>query len=136
MYENKIEVIENDFYYGTLINNIDFQNISITYFYCITASIVSLGFKYAGTNNKEVARLMQQFLLKIKNLNMATELIIKNQIKFNNNNKFNLNKTDQDKILCILSYSLGIVNIILILGYGRFRRFGNTQNISGFEKKI
>ena len=129
MYENKIEVIENDFYYGTLINNIDFQNISITYFYCITASIVSLGFKYAGTNNKEVARLMQQFLLKIKNLNMATELIIKNQIKFNNNNKFNLNKTDQDKILCILSYSLGIVNIILILGYGRFRRFGNTQNI-------
>ena len=117
MYENKIEVIENDFYYGTLINNIDFQNISITYFYCITASIVSLGFKYAGTNNKEVARLMQQFLLKIKNLNMATELIIKNQIKFNNNNKFNLNKTDQDKILCILSYSLGIVIIILILGH-------------------
>ena len=129
MYENKIEVIENDFYYGTLINNIDFQNISITYFYCITASIVSLGFKYAGTNNKEVARLMQQFLLKIKNLNMATELIIKNQIKFNNNNKFNLNKTDQDKILCMISYSLGIVNKILILGYGRFRRFGNTQNI-------
>jgi anaphase-promoting complex subunit 1 len=137
-----MQEIENDITYGTLINKIDFHTITITYYYCITASLVSLGFKYAGTNNKEVSNLMLYFLLIIKNIKLATELMIKNQIKFNNNNKFNINKTDQDKILCLISFSLGLVmagsgdlEILKVFRVLR-KRFENDSKNYGYSQAI
>ena len=109
LYENNFETISEEVNYYSKINNMEFSIISTSYLYCLAAGIMSVGFKFMGTNNKKAAKIIIEFIKKMKNVKAIHDFIIKDNIKYFDNNKFFVNKTTLDQCLCISAYSLSIV---------------------------
>ena len=105
-----MEKIEEDLKYSTKINNIDFSSITTHYYYSLAAGIMSLGFKYCGSNDKSIAKIIidiiKDKLLKVK---LVKEIIISSSVKYTNENKFSLVKKKLFEILCICVYSLSLI---------------------------
>jgi hypothetical protein len=109
LHEETLASIVKDDTYGLNMNNIEFSLVSASYYYCIAAGVSSLAFKYAGTNNFEVAIIIKIFIKKVKSVKVTNEIIVKEYTKYFDGNKSLLNRNILDQILCILCLSLGIV---------------------------
>ena len=109
LYESTLEGISEDYTYMNKLNNIEFSHIATSYFYALSAAIMSIGIKYSGTNNKTIANLIIKFILRMRGVKVTPDILIKEQNKYNNTNKYFLNKTTLDQCLCICSLALSIV---------------------------
>jgi len=112
LYENDFEQISKDVNYQAKADNLEFSLISTSYLYGLTAGIMALGFKYMGTNNKNAGKIIINFIKKMKNVKAVQDILIKDNLKYFNNNKFFVNKTTLDQCLCICAYALSIVKIL------------------------
>ena len=61
IYENDITTIEKKFSQQISEDEIDYSTIALCYVNIIAGAVFSLGFKYAGTGNKEVFNLISEF---------------------------------------------------------------------------
>ncbi len=109
LYENPFELIEKDIYYSSKINLLNFSLISTCYLFSLMAGVMSIALKYIGSNNKEAAKLIIDIIDKVRKVKFVKDIIIKENLKYFNNNKFYVNKATLDHCLCIGGYALGIV---------------------------
>jgi hypothetical protein len=61
IYENDITTVEKKFSQQISEDEIDYSTIALCYVNIIAGAIFSLGFKYAGTGNKDVFNLIAEF---------------------------------------------------------------------------
>ena len=110
LHESSLEEISNDISYSSKINIIDFSQLSTCYYYSLSAGLMSLGFKYCGTNNNEVCKIIIYY---IKNIllkaTVVNDIIIRENVKYDENNKRAISKRNLDECLCIASYALSLV---------------------------
>ena len=110
LHESSLANISEDFAYNSKINLIDFSQISTCYFYSLSAGLMSLGFKYCGTNNNDVCKIIIYY---IKNVllkaTVVNDIIIRENVKYEENNKRAISKKNLDECLCISSYALSLV---------------------------
>ena len=110
LHESSLADICDDINYNSKINLIDFSQISTCYFFSLSAGLMSLGFKYCGTNNKDVCKIIIYY---IKNIllkaTVVNDIIIRENVKFEESNKRAISKKKLDECLCIASYALSLV---------------------------
>jgi acyl-CoA hydrolase len=109
LYENDFEQVAKDVNYYSKIDNVEFSLISTSYMFSLAAGIMALGFKYIGSNNKSAAKVIVEFINKMRNVKAVQDIIIKDNLKYFNNNKFFVNKTTLDQCLSISAYALSMV---------------------------
>ncbi len=113
LYENDFEQISKDVKYYSKIDNIDFSLISTSYIFSLASGIMSLGFKFMGSNSKEAAKIIIEFINKMRNVKAIQDIVIKDNLKYFNVNKFFVNRTTLDQCLCICAYALSMVSCII-----------------------
>ena len=110
LHESSLADISDDINYNSKINLIDFSQISTCYFFSLSAGLMSLGFKYCGTNNNDVCKIIIYY---IKNVllksTVVNDIIIRENVKFEESNKRAISKRNLDECLCISSYALSLV---------------------------
>ena len=110
LHESSLADISDDINYNSKINLIDFSQISTCYFYSLSAGLMSLGFKYCGTNNNDVCKIIIYY---IKNVllkaSVVNDIIIRENVKFEEGNKRAISKKNLDECLCISAYALSLV---------------------------
>ena len=110
LHESSLAAISEDINYNSKINLIDFSQISTCYFFSLSAGLMSLGFKYCGTNNNDVCKIIIYY---IKNVLLkavvVNDIIIRENVKFEESNKRAISKRNLDECLCIASYALSLV---------------------------
>ena len=110
LHESSLANISDDITYNSKINLIDFSQISTCYFYSLSAGLMSLGFKYCGTNNIDVCKIIIYY---IKNIllkaTVVNDIIIRENVKYEENNKRAISKRNLDECLCISAYALSLV---------------------------
>mmetsp|Transcript_42600 Transcript_42600/g.40866 ORF Transcript_42600/g.40866 Transcript_42600/m.40866 type:complete len:242 (+) Transcript_42600:1572-2297(+) len=109
IYENDISLVEKNYSQRINEDDIDFSTIALCYVNIIAGAVLSLGFKYAGSGNKEVFSLISsiiQFYRKLKivqtnkeNLSMQSSAKKKNLI----------DKNTAQTCLCVCALSLSVV---------------------------
>lgn len=109
LYENDFEQIAKDVNYYSKIDHVEFSLISTSYIYSLAAGIMALGFRYLGSNNKTAEKVIVNFINKMRNVKAVQDIIIKDNLKYFNNNKFFVNRTTLDQCLCISAYALSMV---------------------------
>ncbi len=110
LYENPLSVISEDFAYSFKINLIEFSQISTSYFYSLCAGIMSLAFKFCGSNDSQVSSIIINIIkTKLLKVNVINDIIIRDCAKYDDNNKSSLNKTTLDECLCICAYALSMI---------------------------
>ena len=110
LHESSLADISDDINYNSKLNLIDFSQISTCYFYSLSAGLMSLGFKYCGTNNNDVCKIIIYY---IKNVllkaSVVNDIIIRENVKFEESNKRSISKKNLDECLCISAYALSLV---------------------------
>ena len=110
LHESSLADISDDINYNSKINLIDFSQVSTCYFYSLSAGLMSLGFKYCGTNNNDVCKIIIYY---IKNVllkaTVVNDIIIRENVKFEESNKRAISKRNLDECLCISAYALSLV---------------------------
>ena len=110
LHESSLADISDDINYNSKINLIDFSQISTCYFYSFSAGLMSLGFKYCGSNNNDVCKIIIYY---IKNVllkaTVVNDIIIRENVKYEENNKRAISKRNLDECLCISAYALSLV---------------------------
>ena len=110
LHESSLADISDDITYNSKINLIDFSQISTCYFYSLSAGLMSLGFKYCGTNNNDVCKIIIYY---IKNILLkaivVNDIIIRENVKYEECNKRAISKRNLDECLCISAYALSLV---------------------------
>ena len=110
LHESSLADISDDINYNSKLNLIDFSQISTCYFYSLSAGLMSLGFKYCGTNNNDVCKIIIYY---IKNVllkaSVVNDIIIRENVKFEETNKRSISKKNLDECLCISAYALSLV---------------------------
>ena len=110
LHESSLVDISDDIAYNSIINLIDFSQISTCYFYSLSAGLMSLGFKYCGTNNNDVCKIIIYY---IKNIllkaTVVNDIIIRENVKYEESNKRAISKRNLDECLCISAYALALV---------------------------
>lgn len=109
LYENDFEQITKDVNYYSKIDHVEFSLISTSYIFSLAAGLMALGFRFLGTNNKFAAKLILDFIGKMRNVKAVQDIIIKDNLKYFNNNKFFVNRATLDQCLCISAYALSMV---------------------------
>jgi len=110
LYENPLSIISEDFAYSFKINLIEFSQISTSYYYSLCAGIMSLGFKFCGSNDSQVSSIIINIIkTKLLKVNVINDIIIRDCAKYDDNNKSSLNKTTLDECLCICAYALAMI---------------------------
>ena len=110
LHESSLADISDDINYNSKLNLIDFSQISTCYFYSLSAGLMSLGFKYCGTNNNDVCKIIIYY---IKNVllkaSVVNDIIIRENVKFEESNKRSISKKNLDECLCISAYALSLI---------------------------
>lgn len=119
LYENDFETISKNVDFHAKTNNIEFSLISTSYMFCLAAGIMSMGLKFMGTNNKKASKIIIDFIHKMKNVKAIQDIIIKDNIKYFDNNKFFVNKTTLDQSLCIAAYALSMVKTFIFTFFNK-----------------
>jgi hypothetical protein len=109
LHEEKLSTIEENIIYSSKINIIEFSQISTSYYYAIAAGVMSLGFKHLGSNNKEISKIVINIINRLRKLKVVSEIIVREQRKYDDLNKFYINKNTLEHVLCICSYSLSMI---------------------------
>jgi high-affinity Fe2+/Pb2+ permease len=96
LHESSLADISDDINYNSKINLIDFSQVSTCYFYSLSAGLMSLGFKYCGTNNNDVCKIIIYY---IKNVllkaTVVNDIIIRENVKFEESNKRAISKRNR-----------------------------------------
>ena len=102
LYENHLSIVTEDITYSNKLNLIEFNQISTSYNYSILAGVMELTFKYCGTSNIQICDIIINiFYSKLLKVKVIKELIIRENIKYKDNNKFSLNKVTYGEYLLI-----------------------------------
>ena len=110
LHESSLADISDDLAYNSKINLIDFSQISTCYFYSLSAGLMSLGFKYCGTNNYDVCKIIIYYIKYILlKATVVNDIIIRENVKYEENNKRAISKRNLDICLCISAYALSLV---------------------------
>jgi hypothetical protein len=110
LHESSLADISDDIAYNPKINLIDFSQISTCYFYSLSAGLMSLGFKYCGTNNNDVCKIIIYYIKnKLLKATVVNDIIIRENVKYEENNKRAISKKNLDECLCISAYALSLV---------------------------
>ena len=110
LHESSLADISDDINYNSKINLIDFSQISTCYFFSLSAGLMSLGFKYCGTNNNDVCKIIIYYIKNVLlKVTVVNDIIIRENVKFDENNKRAISKRNLDECLCISAYALSLV---------------------------
>jgi len=109
IFESPIKEVQAK-YGGTLIaeEEIDYSAIALCYINILSGSILSMGLKYAGTNNKTVLNIICKEIEKLRNM-PTTTLKDQNYISYNDKNKNKIDRYSLDNCLCICALSISII---------------------------
>lgn len=110
-YEKEIEKIELSYQTRISIDEIDFANISMLYTYFLAGSLLSIGFKYAGSGNREVFEFLNSNIEKIINMKVTNSSFFQPNIahKYTNSNKNNIDKRTYETCLCISAFAISMI---------------------------
>ena len=86
--------------------DIDFPTIANSYVYCISGALLTLGFKYLGTSNSEIAKLIIEEILIARELKTQ---VIGGPLDTTDQNKNYIEKQNLLTILCVGCISLGLI---------------------------
>eukprot|EP00826_Nyctotherus_ovalis_P059223 TRINITY_DN8216_c0_g2_i1.p1 TRINITY_DN8216_c0_g2~~TRINITY_DN8216_c0_g2_i1.p1 ORF type:complete len:337 (-),score=71.87 TRINITY_DN8216_c0_g2_i1:1591-2601(-) len=109
IFESPIKVVRSK-YGGTLIaeEEIDYSAIALCYISILSGSILAMGLKYAGTNNKAVMSLICSEIEKLRAI-PTTTLKDQNYISHTNVTKNKVDKYSLNNCLCVCAYAISIV---------------------------
>jgi hypothetical protein len=62
IYENDLETVEKKFGMRQSLEEIDFATVALCYVNIIGGALFSMGFKYAGTGNREVRNIILKYI--------------------------------------------------------------------------
>jgi len=102
-FENTIEKVVSEF---QSIEEIDFSVLANSYVYIIGGALLSLGFKFLGTANQEVASIIISQTNKIKDFKIQ---VLGGPIEVSNSNKNSIEKQTQMTVICAGALALGLV---------------------------
>lgn len=102
-FENDIRSVQSAFQDKT---DIDFNAISNCYIYIIGGAMLSLAFKYVGSGDSQVASLISDEILKIKDLKTQ---VLGGPIDFTDQNKNSIEKHALFTVICAGALALGLV---------------------------
>ncbi|OMJ84336.1 hypothetical protein SteCoe_14561 [Stentor coeruleus] len=86
--------------------DIDFATIANCYVYCLSGAVLTLGFKYLGTNNLEVAKTIIDEILTAREFKTQ---VIGGQMEITDQNKNYIEKQTHLTALCLGCISLGLI---------------------------
>ncbi len=97
-------------YEGTLVTeeDVDYSSIALCYINILAGSILALGLRYAGSNNKTALGIVCREIDKLRQL-PTTTLKDQNYVSYTDQNKNKVDKYSLDNCLCICAYSISIV---------------------------
>jgi len=109
IFESPIKVVQSK-YGGTMIaeEEIDYSAIALCYISILSGSILAMGFKYAGTNNKAVMSIICSEIEKLRAI-PTTSLKDQNYINHTNVTKNKVDKYSLNNCLCICACAISIV---------------------------
>ena len=109
IFESPIREIQAK-YGGTLIpeEEIDYSAIALCYISILSGSILAIGLKYAGTNNKAVMAMICKEVDRLRTL-QTTTLKDQNYVSYSDRNKNKVDKYSLDNCLCICALAISIV---------------------------
>ena len=86
IYENDIVTVEKKFSQQISESEIDYSTVALCYVNIVAGAVFSLGFKYAGTGNKDVFNLILEFTHFFRNPKIVNSASSKDQIGVIHNN--------------------------------------------------
>lgn len=99
--------------YGGTLNaeeDIDYSSIALSYISILAGSILTLGLRYVGTNDKNALNIICKEIEKLRAM-PTTTLKNQNYISYNEQNKNMVDKYSLDNCLCICAYAISIVKM-------------------------
>lgn len=61
IYNSDIQTVENKYQQKLIEDGIDYSTVSLCYVNIIAGAVFAIGFKYAGSGNRESFKLVQQY---------------------------------------------------------------------------
>lgn len=101
-FENSLESITKTY----PDKDIDFHTVANCYIYCISGALISLGFKYLGTGDGKIAKLIIEEILIARELKTQ---VIGGPLETTDQNKNYIEKQSLLTVLCVGCMSLGII---------------------------
>ena len=113
IFESKIKEVQTK-YGGTLVSEeeIDYSAIALCYISILSGSILAMGLKYAGTNNKAVMSIICKEIENLRAMQTTTRKD-HNYISHSNATKNKVDKYSLNNCLCICSFAISIVHLLL-----------------------
>jgi len=101
--------VENKFQQKFLEDGIDYSTIALCYVNIIAGAVFSIGFKYAGTGNREAFKLVQEyskFFRKLKVIQSNKDSI---GMVHTNMTKNQIDKNTVETCLCVSAFALSMI---------------------------
>ena len=109
--EKEIANVEKKYQSRISIEEIDFANIAMLHTYFLTGALFSIGFKYAGSGNRDVFKFLRKNIDKL----IDTKRTNSNNLKANfvpeytNYNKNDIDERTYQTCLCVSAYAISMV---------------------------
>jgi anaphase-promoting complex subunit 1 len=109
--EKEIENVEKKYQTRVSTEEIDFANIAMLYTYFLTGSLFSIGFKYAGSGNREVFNFLNKYIDDIISMRRTNSNSFKANLtqRYTNANKNDIDERTYQTCLCVTSYAISMV---------------------------
>lgn len=109
--EKDIDNVEKKYLTRISIDELDFANIAMLYTYFLTGSLFSIGFKYAGSGNRDVFKFLNKYIEYIIQMNVTNSSKFQANIahKYTNANKNDIDKRTYQTCLCVAAYAISMV---------------------------
>jgi hypothetical protein len=110
-FEKCIDKVEKKYQTRIAIEEIDFANIAMLYTYFLTGALFSIGFKYAGSGNRDVFKFLVHHIEKIIKMNVTCSSKFQANIahKYTNSNKNDIDKRTYETCLWVAGYAISMV---------------------------
>jgi hypothetical protein len=93
------------------IDEIDFANIAMLYTHFLTGALFSVGFKYAGSGNRDVFTFLNKYIESIIGMSVTSSSKFQANIahKYTNSNKNDIDNRTYQTCLCVAAYAISMV---------------------------
>jgi len=110
-FEKDIEEVEKKYQTRISVDDIDFANIAMLYTYFLTGAIFSIGFKYAGSGNRDIFKFLNKYIDILIDMRRTNSNSFKANIapKYTNLNKNDIDERTYQTCLCVSAYAISIV---------------------------
>lgn len=110
-HEKDIENIEKKYQTRVSIDEIDFANIAMLYTHFLTGALFSVGFKYAGSGNRDVFTFLNKYIESIIGMSVTSSSKFQANIahKYTNSNKNDIDNRTYQTCLCVAAYAISMV---------------------------